>query len=408
MTSNPKTQPEVRPTTGDKAKARFNLTGNFTFWFALMIFALPVTVEQINLFKIFPKEIISPAMHTRAACNFKYGEWQKLTDRQEIVIVGSSLPMCCFYYADKEKDAETFLKIKEKGLKLLQAYTAANYLEEKIKQKTGKETKVFNMTVAAAMISDVQLITSKMFANPPKKIILGVGMRDFADNINISFGGTPVFQSLIDLPYILASDNLAFLLKNAKRTTLEELLANRIIPLYNLHSELGTWVNEETSKIFRLNKRPVADKKNTKETRRVANIQASQDKTTSADHSTSTKPVELDPLDYQKRYMPFNRKQMELEQKSLERICQLCKEKNVELILVNMPVSSGHKDLSSKVMRKNYLDSLKAISTKYGIKYVDFEHSELIPDRDFLDTVHLGPSGAVKFVDYLVNDSGVF
>lgn len=406
MTNELETQPEVRPATGDEAKALFNLTGNFTFWFALMIFALSVTVEQINLFKIFPKEIISPAMHTRAACNFKYDEWQKLTGRQDIVIVGSSLPMCCFYYADKEKDAETFLKIKEKGLKLLQAYTAANYLEEKIKQKTGKQANVFNMTVAAAMISDVQLITSKMFTNPPKKIILGVGMRDFADNINISFGGTPVFQSLIDLPYILASDNLAFLLKNAKRTTLEELLTNRIIPLYNLHSELGTWLNEETSKMFRLNKKPVPETKYKKDTRQVANTQSGG--VTSSDKSTSTKPVALDPLDYQKRYMPFNRKQMELEQKSLERICQLCKEKNVELILVNMPVSSGHKELSSKVMRKNYLDSLKAISTKYGIKYVDFENSALIPDRDFLDTVHLGPSGATKFVDYLVNDSGVF
>ncbi len=58
-------------------------------------------------------------------------------------------------------------------------------------------------------------------------------------------------------------------------------------------------------------------------------------------------------------------------------------------------------------MRSKYLEILHSTSTKYGIKYLNFEENKMLPDSDFLDTVHLAPSGATKFVDYLVNQSGV-
>jgi len=395
----------------NERKSKFAWCNSFTFWLVLMLLACTIGVSQINYYKIFPKERISAAMHTRASAIFKNDEWKALgasNKKIDVVVVGSSLPMCCCYYADAEKDAETFLKIKDRGLKLLQAYTAAVYLEKKIQEKTGNQkSKVFNATIAASMISDNQLVVSKLLENPPKKIILAVGMRDFADNVNVSFGGTPVFQALLDLPYIVSKDNLAFLFQNAKRSTLEELFAGKILPLYMIHSELGTWLSEDTDKLFKDTKKSKTEIEYAKDAAKVSNIQATGDKLP-ANTTAQSKPLVLDKLDYTKRYMPFNHKQMQLEQKSLERICKLCKEKNVELILVNMPVSSGHKKLSSFEMRQKYLDGLKAISTKYGVKYLDFENSNLVPDKDFLDTVHMGQPGATKFIDYLVGESGVF
>lgn len=350
-------------------------------------------------------------MHTRAATNFKYEEWRKLpnssSSKTDVVIAGSSLPMCGFYYADEEKDGKTFLKIKEKGLKLLQAYTAANYFEKKIKEKTRKDAKVFNATIAAAMISDVQLIVCKLMDTPPKKIILCVGMRDFADNINLSLGGTPVYQSLFDLSYAFSGDNLLFLFENAKRSTLEELLAFKLIPLYSIHSELKGWISEETEKFFQ---QKIKSKPEISNTQSTVNKKAQTSNHTQQNgaESVESKPVSLNTLDYKQRYMPFNFKQMALERQCLERICMLCQEKNVELVLVNMPVSRNHHNLSSKEMRQEYLNILNQVSTKYGVKYINFENSKLFDDKDFLDTVHLGPQGAVKFVDYLANESGVF
>lgn len=352
-------------------------------------------------------------MHTRAACLFKIDEWNALARAKkpvDLVVAGSSLPMCCLYYADSEKDADAFLKIKEKGLKLLQAYTQANYLEKKIEAKTRAKAEVFNATVAASMISDNQLLIEKLMNNPPKKIILAVGLRDFADNVNVSFGGTPVFQVLFDLPYIANIDNLAFLTENAKRSTLEELFACKLIPIYMIHSELGTWLSEETEKMLDGTKKSKTEIEAAKDESKISNTQATTAniKGESKNAATKVKPVVLENLDYKQRYTPANYKQLALEQKSLERICKLCKDKKVELILVNMPVSSKHHELSSKDLRQKYLSGLQNISTKYGVKYLDFENKNLIPDQDFLDTVHMGPPGAVKFVDYLVGECGIF
>lgn len=406
-----KTPFDARQKQGDKIKGAFNWNDSFTIWLLLMLTVLAFALSQMNYYKIFPKERISPAMHTRAATNFKYEEWKKLpktsSGKTDVVIAGSSLPMCGFYYADEEKDGQTFLKIKEKGLKLLQAYTAANYFEKKIEEKTKKNTKVFNASIAAAMISDMQLIVCKLMDSPPKKIILCVGMRDFADNINVSLGGTPVYQSLFDLSYAVSGDNLLFLWKNAKQSTIEDLLAFKLIPFYSIHSELKSWISEETEKFFQ---QKIKSKTKISNTQSTVNHSAqppvqSQE---SAAESKESKPISLNILDYKQRYMPFNFKQMALERQCLERICLLCQKKNVELILVNMPVSRNHHYLSSKQMRQEYLNILNQVSTKHGIKYINFENSKLFDDQDFLDTVHLGPQGAVKFVDYLANESGVF
>ncbi|MCW5823621.1 MAG: hypothetical protein KIT34_12520 [Cyanobacteria bacterium TGS_CYA1] len=386
---------------------------SYTVWLSLMFFASALALSQINYYKIFPSTRISPAMHTRAACQFKIDEWNALARAKkpvDLVVVGSSLPMCCLYYADSEKDAATFLKIKEKGLQLLQAYTAANYFEKKIEQQTLAKAKVFNATVAASMISDNQLLIEKLMNNPPKKIILAVGLRDFADNVNVSYAGTPVFQTLLDLPYLANRDNFAFLIQNAKNSTLEELITCKSMPLYMIHSELGTWLSEETEKLLDGTKKSKTEIEFAKDETKVSNTQATTAnfKNGSTDAAIKVKPVALDQLDYKQRYMPANYKQLELEQKCLERVCELCKDKEVELILVNTPVSSHHHTLSSKDLRQKYLNGLQNVSTKYGVKYIDFENKNLIPDQDFLDTVHMGPPGAVKFIDYLVGECGIF
>jgi len=373
-----------------------------SLWLLFFLVVSGFLVNQQNFLTLVPQNRLSAALLTKSSINFKMKEWKTSPPKADAVILGSSLPMCCLYYADDPKNQGVLTRMKACNQNPLQAYTAAEYLQKKVSKSKGTDFKVFNATVAASMISDVYLLTSKLMDKPPKSIILGVGLRDFADNINCSFAGTPTYQALFDLPYALKDDNALFTFCNATNSVRQELASYLLLPMYRNHLEIGLTLNILTEKIFQKNgERTIADAKSGADTNKVTV------KLPLLIQEADKKPV-LDSLGYEKRYMPANYKQMDFEAEALDRLCKLCKKNKTELILINMPVSSGHQALCSKEMRARYLQVLETTSTKNGIKYLNFENNKLIPDSDFLDTVHMGPTGAVKFLDYLVSQSGIF
>lgn len=382
-------------------KLVLNIFASTSFWIMFFLLIASFIVAKIDFLSQIPQDRMSAALITKSAVNFKMQEWKHNHDRADLVVVGSSLLMCCLYYADDPKNSLVLNRMNQKNQNPLQAYTAADYLQKAVTQKKGSSYRVFNATVAASMISDVYLLVSKMLDKPPKTIILGVGLRDFADNINCSFGATPTYQALFDVPYVLSRDNLAFTFSNASKSVPQELLSCLIFPMYRNHLEMGLAPFLFAEKLFKKDHSysSLPTSKNDTESGAKSDVESTT--------VVEEKPV-LDTLGYEKRYMPANYKQMNLESKSLERLCKLCQDEKIELILINMPVSSGHQALCSKEMRSRYLQTLEQVSTKYGIKYLDFENKNLVPDKDFIDTVHMGPSGATKFLDYLVSQSGIF
>lgn len=393
----------MAPEDATKGTKKFAPAKSFTCWLLALMLVSAFASGNINYLKNVPQDRISPALLAKAAVAFKLEQFNKVAGKTDVIVVGSSLPMCCLYYADDPKDHRVIRLMEEKNLNPLQAYTSAQYFS-----RLSKST-VFNLTVAASMISDDHLLVSKIIDKAPGKIILCVGLRDFADNINCSFAGTSTFQALFDLPYAFCGDNLPFTFSHATRPIQQELSLDAILPMYRNHSELGLAITYEGEKLFKKTGPKIVGKTVSKPDIRALTfklppqVEAIKKATT----CIAGKPV-LDTLGYEKRYMPPNYKQMDLEAKALDRLCKLCKDKKVELILINMPVSSGHQALSSKEMRAKYLEILQSASTKYDIKYLNFEKNDLINDQDYLDTVHMGPSGATKFLNYLVSQSGIF
>lgn len=374
---------------------RIRIFNSVVFWLVVLFLVFSFLISGIRFLIFVPLSEIPPALQTKSAVDFKIRQWQEEKQKSNILVVGSSLPMCALYYSDKVKNETVLNKIKKQNINPLQGYTKADYFSQCLSQKKGSEIRVFNATSAACMMSDTHLMLSKIMKTSPtpEKIILGVGMRDFADNINASFAATPVYQALFDLTYAADPENFDCIVRHAKPDVIKELILDSCLPLYRDHSELALAAEYQMSTRMKKEKAVISKTPNAKPV-------------TLPDTSAHA-PVtfKLDSLGYEKRYMPPNYKQMDLESKFLERICVLCQKYNVEIVLINMPVSSSHKSLSSAAMRKKYLDILEAVSTKYGVKYLNFENNLLIPDSDFLDTVHLSPSGANKFIDYLSKET---
>ncbi|EYE88719.1 hypothetical protein Q428_06420 [Fervidicella metallireducens AeB] len=86
----------------------------------------------------------------------------------------------------------------------------------------------------------------------------------------------------------------------------------------------------------------------------------------------------------------------------LDKIIKLCKEKNIELILVTAPVAPSYFDAMQKY-KYNYEDihnKVKEIALENKLEYIDYnlKNSEaaLFSDKDFSDNNHLNYEGAQK------------
>lgn len=102
-------------------------------------------------------------------------------------------------------------------------------------------------------------------------------------------------------------------------------------------------------------------------------------------------------LDYKQRYCPANYKQFDQEMAELNSFIDSCSNKGIKVVLINMPVSSGHKSISPPGLRDAYLLRLAKLSKKAAL-YLDYEGKQY-PDSYFFDTVHLSPEGATEFAD---------
>ncbi|MBX9689413.1 MAG: hypothetical protein K2X27_22075, partial [Candidatus Obscuribacterales bacterium] len=118
---------------------------------------------------------------SKAALRFKMDEL-KQSANPDIMIIGSSLPMCAFFYTERPPFFDLALGAKIRGLQLnlLQSYPKAGYFTERLKEITGKDERVFNFAGAACMVSDTKLVLSRALEahKKPSLIIYGVGLRD--------------------------------------------------------------------------------------------------------------------------------------------------------------------------------------------------------------------------------------
>lgn len=91
-----------------------------------------------------------------------------------------------------------------------------------------------------------------------------------------------------------------------------------------------------------------------------------------------------------------------LGQEYLEKIIQLCKKENVELILTNMPICVNTDAWNAVQKQYNYV---KVVADENNIGYINFMHEDAGIDigEDFYNYEHLNLKGALKISDYLAD-----
>ncbi|MGH9552807.1 MAG: hypothetical protein ACRD3W_25735, partial [Terriglobales bacterium] len=106
--------------------------------------------------------------------------------------------------------------------------------------------------------------------------------------------------------------------------------------------------------------------------------------------------------DYKDRYKNPNLASYKNQFGFLERLITLCQRNDIELVLVNMPVTPHNLSLLGRQWHERYLRDVAHVAAVHNITYID----ECTPGRyqpeDFHDIVHLTGKGGKKFIDNLV------
>ena len=187
------------------AKLANSLVKSTCLWLLPMLLLLNCCAGLLRSLRSVPHSQLHPLQLATSAITFKIDRFRQMRTPPDIVVLGSSLPMCALYYSEGELfDRSVESAAKRDGVNGFQAYTEAHFLENLIRSRLHRSLRIFNFTTAACMASDADLILSRILygAQKPKVILYGVGLRDFIDNINPPYGQTPVFHVLCDLGYL--------------------------------------------------------------------------------------------------------------------------------------------------------------------------------------------------------------
>ncbi len=305
-------------------------------------------------------------------------------DRTNLLVLGSSLPMCAIAEYDEKCYGEPHCKV---GFEL-RRYLGARYLEEQLTKGKGYKLKVSNMSVVSCMASDMYIILSHCIRSgkKPDTVLLCIAPRDFVDNSVQPIGRTPPFEllqgwkSLNDLvrPGLSTSEKRALIIssfwyfyrvKVDYRTIITQYCASLLAHPTSLYysSRLGT---------------------------------ADQPVTYIEEH-----PTTLDGYNklYERRYKPPNSHRFAQELEYFQKLLDLCLQERIQCIVINMPVSASHQALLDAKLSRQYALDTKTACAVAGASFFDFNDQDF-SNQDFSDGFHLNSIGAGKFQKRLIQN----
>jgi len=321
-------------------------------------------------------------------------------ENQQLLILGSSMPM----EAIARYDARFCNSLNEKSLNEIRMYTDAHYLEHLIRKKTGQPVKAFNLTCVACMASDAELILRRAIEadRVPQTVIFGIGPRDFIDNIAPAVGKSPVCQILSNratLPEIFSGN------KTFEDST--DLVLSQFVYPYKVRGDYKTVLTGLACDVF---SRP-ADLYSAKQMTKVkdfetaTNIAATTGLGTpkSKDKMQENKVQFSDLQEWADRYQPANFKRYEAEKSSFQKMLVLCKQKKINLIVVNMPITDENRKLIPKDIYKRYQNEICKLPAQYGNQFIDLDNSKAFSLSDFYDSSHVNAAGGKKVQDMIIS-----
>jgi hypothetical protein len=124
-------------------------------------------------------------------------------------------------------------------------------------------------------------------------------------------------------------------------------------------------------------------------------------------HAEITRGADVDKLyadnlsDYRARYGRPEADFYDGQIACFEVLARFCREREIDLVVVNMPIRKCNLDLLDPGIHSKYIADVSRVSTEYGALFLDLCKVDEYSKRDYRDSVHLNGFGGRKFLDRL-------
>lgn len=304
-------------------------------------------------------------------------------EKVNLLILGSSLPMCGIAEYDQKKFGRPNCKVRNE----IWTYLKARYIEEQLSEKLAKAVRVSNLSIVSCMASDTYIILSHSVqaGKKPGAVVLCMAPRDFVDNIVQPFGQTPPFEVLQDWK------SLNELLKPGLTSKeMRDLLISAIWYYYRVKVDYRTVLTLCFSEFL---SHPTSLYYASRQPSTIIKKESSSEKSAGLPGANMTFPV---------RYNPPNFKRFAKEMEFFAKLLSLCKTERIQCVVVNMPVTVSHQSLLDSKLNQKYILETRQACHDYGAWYFDFNDQEFV-NEDFSDGFHLNALGSEKFQNRLVD-----
>jgi hypothetical protein len=327
----------------------------------------------------------------------KSWSWWTLNDLKQlpappnVVLLGSSLMVA----AIAECDANFKHKVFD-----LAYYRDAAYLSHALQLQFGGSFTTANLSAPGQMPSDAYLTLSAALKRgvAPRIVVYGLAPRDFLDGTMQSPSDTEAFQVL---KHFVDVDGLAFDYYANPYGKLDWLM-QKCFPLY----QQAVWTRGQIAACAR----GLIGKEETKPTafalslRQRCQPQNVERGTFLALPTRPGTPLLDNTRDYKQRYKNPSQSNYLVQLKFLQRVAQLCRRNQIDLVLVQMPITKGNVDLLQPGVYKQYQTDISRLAADNSVTLLDMCQFGKYEPTDYKDSVHLNGYGGKKFVDNLVAD----
>jgi hypothetical protein len=384
------------------------LFGSCTLWLVLALILVDLATASVH-----PRRYITNPKYQPNDQNTpvtKIVEFIDCGNKPDAMVLGSSLPLLGIALADaafidgKQNEPETEVRV----------YGQARYLAKLLQEKFHHQVSTINLACYGQMASDADLIVTRTIEKGkcPKRIFYGIAPRDFIDNDSPECGRTPVYQAL----EIWGQNwnNPANTWKNLQanfngKDSFEEKRDRAIAEFWHYFKVKGDWKALLVASAASTFNRPVTfaefwDKY------RGSNPDAEQGYAGTVKNSgNQLAHPKLDQemytkslISYKKKYNPANYARFNQEVGHFKHLLSLCQQNNIELVVINMPITDANRNLIPANIYKDYLASISRLPAQFGATFVDLDRTKDFEANDFFDSVHVNAVGGKKVQDRLV------
>lgn len=370
------------------------LVSSSLVWTLVFLFAADYALETIQPFKYVSNWKYRPLNHNPVVS--KIPKFLNGKDNADVLIMGCSLPMTAIAAYD-----EKYIGVpKVEDVEALRTYTQARYLQSLFQQKRVENAKIYNLTCVGCMASDADLLLTKTLAlkKKPDLIVYGIGPRSFVDNtISENTAISQVLTSWKSLPDIV-DPKMSWSQRG-------DIIISSLWRFYsdkndyrNFLSALSCDKTDRCPTIFAASQRYAAEKAQGKQ---LTMAEPAEAKLEEVPGKVNDK-LKVDLALYNMRYNPPNFAQFEDQKIKFENFAKRCKQENIKLLVVAMPLTEQNQDLLDRKLLQKYTSELPQISQQNEAAYLDLNDGKTFLPTDFEDSVHTNASGGKKVQDKIV------